>query len=76
MEGILQMRDWILEVNKNSYFWFRLHSFQSSLINFIVSDAQGKLQVLETVTEGFENMPQAFVSLLEGGNTGKAVVRA
>ncbi|XP_050413962.2 prostaglandin reductase 1 [Patella vulgata] len=37
---------------------------------------QGKLQFRETVTEGFENMPEAFQSLFSGGNTGKAVVKA
>ncbi|MEO0360367.1 MAG: NADP-dependent oxidoreductase, partial [Pseudomonadota bacterium] len=28
----------------------------------------------ESVTEGLENAPAAFISLLEGGNFGKAVV--
>ena len=29
----------------------------------------------ETVREGLENAPQAFLDLLAGGNTGKMVVR-
>ncbi|XP_053678876.1 prostaglandin reductase 1-like [Anopheles nili] len=36
---------------------------------------EGKLTYQETVTEGFERMPEAFVSMLTGGNTGKAVVK-
>ena len=37
--------------------------------------SQGKIQVRETYTDGFENMPQAFIDMLAGGNTGKAIVR-
>lgn len=36
---------------------------------------QGKLKYKETITEGFEHMPNAFISLFRGGNIGKAVVR-
>ena len=36
---------------------------------------QGKLKYRETVTEGFENMFKAFVDMLQGGNTGKAIVK-
>ncbi|XP_037083302.1 LOW QUALITY PROTEIN: prostaglandin reductase 1-like [Pollicipes pollicipes] len=36
----------------------------------------GKIKVQETVTEGFEKMPQAFIGMLQGENTGKAVVKA
>lgn len=35
----------------------------------------GTLQFDETVREGLENAPQAFIDLLEGANTGKMVVR-
>lgn len=35
----------------------------------------GKIKFQETVTEGFENMPQAFMDMLNGKNTGKAVVK-
>lgn len=37
---------------------------------------EGKLQFNETVTEGFENMPKAFIEMLAGKNMGKAVVKA
>nr|CAD7577525.1 unnamed protein product [Timema californicum] len=36
----------------------------------------GKLKYRETVTEGFENMPKAFIGMLRGENTGKAVVKS
>ena len=29
----------------------------------------------ETVTEGFENMPMAFIGVLKGENIGKAIVK-
>lgn len=36
---------------------------------------QKKLVYRETVTEGFDKMVDAFVSMLRGGNIGKAVVK-
>ena len=36
---------------------------------------QGKLKYRETVTEGFDNMFDAFMGLFTGKNTGKAVVK-
>ncbi|MBR9762039.1 MAG: NADP-dependent oxidoreductase [Rhodobacteraceae bacterium] len=36
---------------------------------------EGKIAYLEDVTEGLENMPAAFFSMLKGGNTGKQVVK-
>lgn len=36
---------------------------------------EGKLKYKETVTEGFENAFDAFVSMLQGSNIGKAVVK-
>jgi len=37
--------------------------------------AAGKLTYTETVVEGFENIPKAFMDLFEGKNTGKMVVK-
>lgn len=37
--------------------------------------AEGKLKYRETVAEGIENAPAAFISMLQGGNIGKQIVR-
>ena len=37
--------------------------------------ASGAVKSRETVVEGLENMPQAFLGLFKGDNTGKMVVR-
>jgi NADPH-dependent curcumin reductase CurA len=37
--------------------------------------ADGSIVVRETIVEGLENAPQAFIDLLRGGNTGKMLVR-
>merc|ERR1719323_884206 len=37
---------------------------------------EGKIQTEETVMEGFENMPNAFIGLFSGSNKGKMVVKA
>jgi len=37
--------------------------------------AEGKLEPLETVVEGFEELPRAINMLFDGANTGKLVVR-
>lgn len=36
---------------------------------------EGKLQYQETIKEGFENIPQAFLGLFTGENTGKQLVK-
>ncbi len=36
---------------------------------------EGELQYDETIVEGFENLPEAFIGLFEGKNTGKMVVK-
>jgi NADPH-dependent curcumin reductase CurA len=36
----------------------------------------GKLKYREDIVDGFENMPQAFIGMLEGDNTGKRLVKA
>lgn len=36
---------------------------------------QGKLKYTETIKEGFENIPQAFLDLFEGKNKGKMIIK-
>lgn len=35
---------------------------------------QGKVKYKETVVKGFDKMPEAFIGLFHGENTGKAIV--
>lgn len=35
----------------------------------------GQIKYHETITVGFENMPQALIEMLRGENVGKAVVK-
>jgi len=36
---------------------------------------EGKVKYQETITEGFENMPQAFIDMMHGKNVGKAIIK-
>jgi len=36
---------------------------------------EGKIDVKETITEGIENWPHAFIQLFDGSNIGKVVVK-
>ena len=49
----------------------RAPAFQADMAGWI---REGKIQVKETVAEGIENAPQAFLDLFTGENTGKMVV--
>ena len=35
----------------------------------------GKIKYRETITDGLENAPKAFIGMLKGANTGKQLVR-
>jgi NADPH-dependent curcumin reductase CurA len=37
--------------------------------------SEGKLKYEETIVEGFENLPETFLGLFEGKNTGKYLVK-
>ncbi|XP_068584321.1 prostaglandin reductase 1-like [Cebidichthys violaceus] len=60
MEGFLQSR------------W--QHKHPESLKRLMGWLKEGKLQCREHITTGFENMPAAFMGLLQGENIGKAIV--
>ncbi|XP_042305881.1 prostaglandin reductase 1-like [Sceloporus undulatus] len=45
----------------------------NALLKLVV---EGKLKCPEHITEGFDNMPAAFMGMLKGENTGKAIVKA
>jgi len=53
--------------------WF--HQFNDFLADVGLLVAAGKLHCRETVVEGIENAPQAFLDLLQGGNVGKMIVK-
>ena len=48
--------------------WSEAIEYMATLIQ------EGKLKVKETVVQGFLNMPEAFVGLFTGANTGKMVI--
>ncbi|XP_071083113.1 prostaglandin reductase 1-like [Haliotis cracherodii] len=49
--------------------------FQESRTQLLRWVNEGKLKYRETVHNGFDNMPKAFVSLFSGANTGKMIVK-
>ncbi|XP_028285327.1 prostaglandin reductase 1-like [Parambassis ranga] len=50
------------------------HKHPETLKRLMAWVKEGKLQCREHVTKGFENMPAAFMGMLQGDNIGKAVV--
>lgn len=55
-----------------SDFMSRMSEFQAGMGALV---GTGKVRALETITDGLEAMPDAFLGLFSGANTGKAVVR-
>jgi NADPH-dependent curcumin reductase CurA len=49
--------------------------FPEGVMNLAQWLAAGKLKYAETVVEGFENTPQAFIGLFSGENLGKQIVK-
>ncbi|XP_052122793.1 prostaglandin reductase 1-like [Frankliniella occidentalis] len=53
--------------------WYdRFHEAEDELYKWI---KEGKINVQEHPVEGFDNLPNAFIGLLRGENTGKVVVK-
>ncbi len=55
-----------------SDYWSRFDEGLREMAGWI---SEGKLKYQENVVEGFENMPRAFIGMLQGENTGKQLVR-
>lgn len=53
-------------------YWHLMGEFAEKAAGWL---ADGSLQYDETVVDGLENAPQAFMDLLDGANTGKMLVR-
>ena len=49
--------------------------FAEGVVNLAQWLVAGKLKYAETVVEGFENTPKAFIGLLKGENLGKQIVK-
>src|SRR5258705_177402 len=49
--------------------------FAEGVMNLAQWLAAGKLKYAETIVEGFENTPQAFIGLFSGANLGKQIVK-
>lgn len=56
-----------------SDYWSRFDEGLREMAGWI---SEGKLKYQENIVEGFENMPSAFIGMLQGENTGKQLVRA
>lgn len=52
--------------------WNQWHDGITQMLEWV---KDGKIRVEETVTDGFENMPKAFIEMLKGNSSGKAVVK-
>jgi len=73
--------DWLLltrNIKKEGFIVNRpewVKRFPEALQQLATWVATGKLKVRETVVEGLESAPQAFLNLFDGSNTGKMVVK-
>ena len=52
--------------------WNRFPEFVDAVAPML---SDGRVRYREDITEGLENAPRAFMEMLEGGNTGKTVVK-
>ncbi|MBN3285988.1 PTGR1 reductase, partial [Polyodon spathula] len=50
------------------------HKDEETLKQLMAWVKEGKLKYEEHITKGFENMPAAFMGMLKGENTGKAII--
>jgi NADPH-dependent curcumin reductase CurA len=53
----------------------RLDLYQRAVRQLARLVAQGKLKYHETIAEGLDNAPKAFIGMLKGANLGKQLVK-
>lgn len=53
----------------------KLPNIINPLFNLFSFVPQGKIKSPEHITEGFKNMPAAFLGMLRGDNIGKAIIK-
>jgi NADPH-dependent curcumin reductase CurA len=75
--GMKMMRSLLVNrVNLRGFIVFdRLDLYSRAIARLGKLVAQGKLQYHETVVEGLENAPTAFIGMLKGANLGKQLVK-
>lgn len=56
--------------------WMRAGRWNEGLQQLAQWMDEGKIKTRETIMEGFENLPTAFIGMLSGDNTGKMIVKA
>ncbi|MFN7931925.1 MAG: NADP-dependent oxidoreductase [Bryobacteraceae bacterium] len=72
----LLMQILVKQVKVEGFLVFQFASrYEEGLTKLTEWVRSGQLKYKETVTDGIENAPQAFLSMLRGGNTGKQLVR-
>ncbi|KAI4884986.1 hypothetical protein NFI96_020252 [Prochilodus magdalenae] len=77
-ESLKRMLTWVQEASHNSDPTHGLMGDKCSTCSsmlYLSCIITGKLKCSEHVTVGFENMPAAFMGMLQGENTGKAIVK-
>ena len=56
--------------------WLHLGQWDEGLHQMSTLIKEGKVKPKETFYDGFENLPHAFIGMLNGDNFGKMIVRA
>lgn len=76
--GVVQMPVVLRELKMEGFLVWRWMDdrWMEGIMHMLQLIEDGKLKYKETVAEGFENMFEAFIDMLTGGNVGKAVVKA
>ena len=56
--------------------WLHRGLWQEGLDKMKTFLENGQIKSEETIVNGFENLPHAFIGMLQGGNVGKMIVKA